>query len=386
MPLTASILLVCAVLLAALGLHPFVTYPLSLVAMRRWLHVAPPSGVLPAPVSPSVSLVFCAYNEAAVLPAKLANLEAVRAREPDLQVHVYVDGSNDGSVELMQAQANRYRVVIGETRQGKSVGMNRLLAGVTSDLVMFTDANIELDPEAIGRVRRHFADPAVGGICGHISHRVADNDGAPAATAGYWQLEQWLKRLESEIDTTLMADGSLFVIRRRLFREVPSDIIDDMFTSASVMCDGYRLLQVDDVCGYELIEARTGQEVRRKRRIVCRAYRCHRLLWPRLRLLPWHRVYMYLSHKYLRWLSGVLLLAAALLAGLALLLTFPLLVGWLAVLGVVLLGALFVLRRRWFEMLQAGFMGLLAPGLGVLDALRGRTYVTWTPVRGSAAP
>ena len=118
MPLTASILLVCAVLLAALGLHPFVTYPLSLVAMRRWLRVAPPPDVLPAPANPSVSLVFCAYNEAAVLPAKLANLEALRAREPDLQVHVYVDGSNDGSADNSMEELRR-----SSESQGDSIQM-----------------------------------------------------------------------------------------------------------------------------------------------------------------------------------------------------------------------------------------------------------------------
>ena len=53
--------------------------------------------------------------------------------------------------------------------------------------------------------------------------------------------------------------------------------------------------------------------------------------------------------------------------------------------GILALAGLFLLRRRWFDMLQAGLMGLLAPGLGVMDALRGRTYVTWTPVRGGAA-
>ncbi|MEK0082519.1 glycosyltransferase [Benzoatithermus flavus] len=379
----ALVLTALAVLAGMAGLHPFLTYPLSLVLLRPLVA----AGRRPSPraadaVDPSVAIVCCAHNEERSLPAKLANLRALQARHPELSVHLYSDGSTDRTNEILREQAEGFRVVIGAERQGKSVGMNRLMAEVTSDLVLFTDANIELDLGAVANVKRYFADPDVGCVCGHLVHTLATDRGSPVAISRYWRLEQAIKRLETALGTTIAADGGLFAIRRALFRPVPPDIIDDMFTSVSILCDGYRLVQAPDVVGDEEPQASPGAEMQRKRRIACRCFRCHRLLWPRLRRLPWLRLYMYLSHKLLRWFSGALLVSAVFLMLLAFALLAPIvtIVALLSAAGGA--GLAHVLARRHYETGKAVLAALLSPSLGVLDAVQGKTYTVWTPVRG----
>ncbi|MEK0086007.1 glycosyltransferase [Benzoatithermus flavus] len=391
-PEIVFVLALLAAVLAGLGLHPFTTYPLSLVLLRAWRggRAAPPAAGGRASDRPaSVAIVFCAYNEEKKLPAKLANVEALLARHPELSVHVYSDGSSDRTDAILQEHAarhapERFRVVLGRERAGKSTGMNRLLAGVTSELVVFTDADIKLRPDLVANLRRHFADPAVGCVCGHLVPTRAGAGGTAATNAGYRRFDEWLKHLESGIDTTVAANGGLFAIRRALFRPVPPDIIDDMFTSVSILCDGYRLVHAADVVGDEEPQASPGAEMRRKRRIACRCFRCHRLLWPRLRRLPWLRLYMYLSHKYLRWWSGALLAAAGMLAALTLVLARPLLGGAVLALALLAAGLACALQRRLFEIGRSVLVGIVSPSLGVADALAGRTYVVWAPGRGSA--
>src|SRR3546814_19638947 len=95
-----------------------------------------------------------------------------------------------------------------------------------------------------------------------------------------------IKALESRSGSTMGADGSIFAVRRRLYSPVPPDIIDDMFVSLSILCDGYHVVRDSAVVAYESATTHSGDEFRRKVRIACQAFTCHRLLRPRLRHPP----------------------------------------------------------------------------------------------------
>ena len=72
-----------------------------------------------------------------------------------------------------------------------------------------------------------------------------------------------------------------------------------------------RLVRGNDFVAYERAATVRGDEFRRKVRIACRAFNCHRLLWPKIARLDGLSVYKYLSHKYLRWLAGYFLVVGA---------------------------------------------------------------------------
>jgi hypothetical protein len=216
--------------------------------------------------------------------------------------------------------------------------------------------------------------------CGTVRRVAGTGEATAAVTEVYYRLEQRLKRLETELGTTVMSDGSLYAIRCCLFRPIPPTIMDDAFTSTSILCDGHRLVQSDRLLGWEADEAPPHLERARKRRIAAQAFRCHLFLWPRLRRLPPLRLYMYLSHKFLRWLSGFLL-AAGLGCGLA---ALALAAPAVAALVLAAAAALAALAPRWARRAAAMAGSFAFTSLGVVDALAGRTHVPWTPVRGTA--
>lgn len=377
--------LALALIAAFLLLHPFTTFPLSLALMARLGGHRP---LRPDPEGrrgprPAVDIVFCAYNEAKVLEAKLANCLAVAARHPGVRVHVYSDGSGDGTAAILERVAaevgpERLRAVVSTVRTGKSLGMNRLLEGATAPLTVFTDANVMLDVEGFATLYEVFADPDIGCLCGHLIYTNAAESTTAATGSLYWRLEEWIKAQETATGSVIGADGSLFAIRRRLFRPVPADIIDDFFTSLSILCDGHRVVRAEGFRAYERSVAGGGEEFRRKVRIACRAVNCWRLLHPRLARLPWLDRYKFWSHKILRWL-GIVWLALAILFGLA----------WFAALGLLPLGLLLLLlaaaglwlgRRLGFG--PAGAIwdllaAFAATGLGVWRSLQGERFRTW---------
>ena len=142
------------------------------------------------------------------------------------------------------------------------------------------DANVVFAPDAVRRLLRPFADPAVGCVCGHLVYTAPDGaaaegggGGATAATGSlYWRLEERIKELESRTGSVMGADGSIFAIRRALHRPPPRDIIDDMYVSLSILCDGHRVVRAGDALAYEATVSRPAEEFRRKIRIACQAF------------------------------------------------------------------------------------------------------------------
>ena len=373
-----SILLLALCSLCALAvIYPYAIYPLILARLpARPLR---PVAVEPGEARrPRLSLAFCAYNEAAVLPAKITNLRRLREAEPSLEILAYSDGSSDETAALLQAEESWLRVFAAPERHGKSHGMNALVQAAEGDIVVFTDANVMVDPQALAALRRSFADPAVGCVCGHLIYTNPE-EGATAATGSlYWRLEERIKALESRSGSTMGADGSIFAVRRLLYRPVPADIIDDMFVSLSILCDGYRVLRDPDVIAYERGATDSGDEFKRKIRIACQAFNCHRLLRPRLRRLAPLDRFKYASHKVLRWFGIYFFALGVLAAGIWLLLHG---LGLVALAGLLAAGLLYVAGRAGVPQSLAKVVEILramaATGIGLVKSRRGERFQTW---------
>lgn len=379
----AAAFLAAAILSGILAVFPYVLYPFALSLFRR----RPLR--LRARRAPTATLVFCAYNEAASMPAKIANLRAIRAVWPLMRFRCFVDRSTDDTLALLRAASDIVEVDTTGERTGKAAGMTRLVAACDTDIVIFTDANVMLDPHCVPRLLAYFSDPDIGGVCGTLHYTNPNASAATVASSAYWRLEEAIKRRESACGSTMGADGSIFATRRTLYPVVPPDLLDDFIVSMTIVFEGRRLVSAPDVHAYETAVVEGADEFRRRRRIACRAYRTHAHIRSRVLSMGPLNLSKYLFHKLIRWYSVWLALASILLAVLALL-TFrgigtggPLLIA-------LLLAALIVLRlpiapvRRIVEATQQFW----ATGLGMADAWRGLQYRSWnTPgVRAAINP
>jgi cellulose synthase/poly-beta-1,6-N-acetylglucosamine synthase-like glycosyltransferase len=371
--------------LLGLALHPFTTYPLSLTVLA-WLRPRPHRAA-PLEAGCKVAICVCAYNEAPVIAARIDNLLQLRATLPGLDILVYVDAASDGTAAIVRSYGTAIRAYIAPKREGKSSGMNRLVAMTDADLIVFSDANVTFLPDALQHLLAPFADARVGCVCGHLIYTASAAPGSTARTGSlYWRLEERIKELESRIGSVMGADGSIFAIRRRLHRPPPVDLIDDMFVSLSILCSGYRIVRADRAKAFEQSISVSSEEFRRKIRIACQAVNVHRALWRSLRRLSPLTLYMYGSHKFVRWMTIYLLgssigcfMAALLCAG--------------AYTAAASLVGTAVVAGAWAFAVPGGRLGvgadivaaLTATGLGVLRSLTGRRYQTWSSP-GSSRP
>lgn len=380
--MSAATLLIVGGILMLLAMHPFIGYPLSLLGLRMLpkFRNQSQSVVNAPPYSGEFAICMCAYNEEAVIEAKMQNLLALRAREPGLQILVYVDAASDRTAQILERYADQITLHVSPQRHGKTHGMNLLVAKATAPIIVFTDANVMLDMDSLRRLRRYFGDSSIGCVCGNLIYTNGADSITSATGSLYWRFEEAVKRLEEATGSVMGADGSLFAIRRALHHTPPDHIIDDMYVSFSILCDGYRIVQAKDVTAYEESVTSAKEEFRRKSRIACQAFNVHRLLWPRLRQLDALTLYKYISHKWLRWWSIYFLLLGGAVFELGLIAAgLPQVALLLIALALVTL----VLGTRWsikpFVQITDVFMSLLGAGLGIWKSLRGELYQTWAP-------
>ena len=356
-------------------LWPFLFYPLILRALPTKPD-APRAGEVP-----SASLLFCAYNEAAAMPEKLANLAMLKRRHPGLEILAFDDGSSDDTASLIAARSDLVTLVQGPGRSGKAHGMKQLAARATGDVLIFTDANVMLDEEAIGILLARYADPDVGGVLGSL-HYMGEGESATASVGSlYWRMEERLKDEESRTGNVLGADGSIFSIRRALYPVFPDSVLDDLTVSMAVVFAGSRLVKAKDVIARERLVAGRGDEYRRKVRIAARAWHTHLHLRPQLRRMKALDRFKYTSRKIIRWFGGVSILTGGIAALLLAVRISPLLALGATALALLLLALGLRAKSGSLAAVTDILIAYAATLQGVMKAMSGRTVTVWNPAK-----
>ena len=285
--MTAAILFAIGTMFSLIALWPFGPYQFSLAVARR-LHRFPPplepAGEFSVQGGDRFAICLCAYNEASVIGDKVEDLLRLReAAGQDLDILIYVDAATDATASILASYGDRIRLVVGSDRRGKTHGMNLLVAQTQASIVMFTDANVRIDPSAVAVLRRYFADPSIGCVCSHLSYVNGNRSATASVGNAFWSFNEWSKGLETATGAVIGADGSLFAIRRQLHRPVPKGLFDDLFVSLGVLFAGYRVVRAPELRAYETHATTAADEFRRKVRIACECMHVHFELWPQLR-------------------------------------------------------------------------------------------------------
>lgn len=377
---SASLLLFGASFFCLLvALFPFGPYQLTLLIARRFKTFLPATPeAADDGQSLSMAICLCAYNEEAVIRDKIENMLALRKAAGELDILIYVDAASDRTADIIREYGDAVTLVASEERHGKPWGMNRLVTLTDADVVLFTDANVMVDEAAIANLRRHFANPEIGCVTSHLSYTNPGDTATSEVGSFYWRLDEWTKGLETETGSAMGADGSLFAIRRSLHRPSPDHLIDDLFVSMSILCKGYRLIRGADVHAFESHTTIARDEFNRKVRIACQCIGVHRALWPELKTLSIWNLYKYFGHRYLRWVGGYFLLAAAALFSAAVWMaygTFATIV-LTALAGIVMvLGTM--MNVRPIQQINNILLAFAGNTLGVWRSYWGEPVVTW---------
>ncbi|MBM3434261.1 MAG: glycosyltransferase [Bacteroidetes bacterium] len=381
-------------LLWGLALVPYTLYP----AMVRVLGRRPAAQPEPLRNAPHVSIVFAAYNEEAVIEAKLQSLLA-QDYPGSFDVWVGSDQSTDRTDELLAdfaARDARIHWVRMSERSGKAQIINRLVAESSGAWVVGTDANIWFAPDCLSELMREAqANPRATVVGGSLFYRGLTGPSDPASPSianeerWYMNWENFAKRVEYERTGCAMGvEGGLYAIRRDAFRPIPfGTFMEDFFLSFSAMLRGEHVAWSLSARGSEDVSHDPRREFRRKVRIAHGNWQnVGRFAVSMLRLRPAVLV-VFLGHKLLRWLTPLLVLGGILAAAVpgepwsdAGQWAWTLFASLSAYTLLVYSGTLRVLDRiPGLRTLHHLLLMNLALGLGFVRYLRGGTNGIWEP-------
>jgi biofilm PGA synthesis N-glycosyltransferase PgaC len=330
---------------------------------------------------PKVSVLIAARNEEKDIEWKIRETLAWDYPEDRLEVAVVSDASTDRTDEIIgRINDKRLIFVRMDQRGGKNAALNYLVPRTSGEILFFTDANAHIEPLALRRMVRHFADKRVGCVSGQTEPLRNDESPISKGAGTYWSYEALVKRLETQIGSVLVCQGAIFCMRREIFSPLSPQLANDLESPFQAAKLGYWICNEPTVFAGEYETSSPQEEFARRRRICAQGALALGRLWTTLSPL---RAWQFVSRKVLRWFTLVplliILLASIYLSNslfyktiLILQLPFYLLAlfGWL----------LSTFGRRTGGPLSIPYYTLLvcAAGLiGTVEACFGREFAVW---------
>ncbi|MBP7045222.1 MAG: glycosyltransferase [Chloroflexi bacterium] len=187
-----------------------------------------------------VSILITAYREAATIGRAIEAFLPQLAPEDEVLV-VCPDEETTAVTHLYAASYPQIRH-IRDPQQGKPAALNVGLAAARGDVVVFSDGDVWVDPDALAPLLAHFVDEGVGAVTGRPC------SASPRTTQlGYWShlLTDGAHQERLRRDTAgdfLLCSGYLFAARRALLPPIPEDALaEDAVISQMIAAQGRRI-------------------------------------------------------------------------------------------------------------------------------------------------
>ncbi len=287
----------------------YLLFPIAIWLFSLFRPVAHPC---PCAEDPKISLIIAAYNEAAVINAKLENCLALEYPPDNLEIIVVADGSTDKTVNLVKAfdsNGIRLHCLYSRDRQGKAAALNRAVSIASGEWLVFSDANSFFSFDALKKLSVWFGDPKIGGVTGRKAILEQRDRESSRGDRLFWDVEARLKTAESRLGSIPTGDGEIFAVRRRAFKVLDSDMInDDTAITLDLIQQGLRVIYEPRALSEEKASISLEDDFRVKARMVLGGFqimgRYRKFLFPPRTGFA----IQFLVHKTLRHLMPVFLL------------------------------------------------------------------------------
>jgi cellulose synthase/poly-beta-1,6-N-acetylglucosamine synthase-like glycosyltransferase len=365
--------------------YVYAGYPLLV-----WLvSLAFPKKINRTEFEPQVTILITAYNEEKAIRAKLENTLAVDYGRDKLEILVASDGSTDKTDEIVKEFASKgVKLFRQEGRVGKTYTQNKAVEQASGEIILFSDATTNYQPDVLREILPNFADETIGCAAGKLIYvdNTASNVGKGAKS--YWNYETFLKEAESRACSLIGASGCLYAVRKSAYREMYPEACSDFLICTVIYEQGLRSIYEPKAVCFEDTNQQTDKEIKMRVRVIGQTFTD---LWRNRKMMNPLRSGFYaielISHKVLRYAVPLFLLlifaANAVLMRdslffeiiflLQIAFYFLAALGWLieklgAKIGVFAIPHYFVLAN-------------LASVFGFYKFLRGERYATWEPIR-----
>jgi len=364
-------------------LYAYTGFPLIVSLLAR---LRPRKWLMDETYRPTVSIILPAFNEELVLRRCLDSLLNLNYPQEKIEILCGSDGSTDRSPAILNEIAERNPIIrpfFFPRQRGKMLTLNDLVAQARNEILLFVDADVTLNPNAVLSHVRHYVDESVGGVAGRLTIASERTDGIYRSESTFLSFESNLRRNEAEIGSTIGLYGGNYSMRLSLWLQLPDDrVYDDFFAVLNIINSDQRLLYEDGAVSTELYARDYREECARKKRNASRCLYTLRFM-PSM-LFRGRAAWLLWPHKILRWATGFLALgviigsAGGYLSGQKL--VFPFLVLESIIIFLICIGWIARNAKRplplasgmyWFFRMNLAFM------MGIIEFLFSRQKPIW---------
>lgn len=190
---------------------------------------------------PFMSIIVPCFNEIDRIETKLANLLACDYPTDRLEIVFADGGSVDGTVERLNRiiPAGRAVRAVCCPRSGKIQQINHVLPLLTGDIIVNTDADALLKPDALRRIADEFAADESVALVGAYSY----STGTIWRDRCFWNSQNRSRLIETDAESSSIVIATCYAFRRFLLERFPNDVVaDDVFIGFLANCLGWRVV------------------------------------------------------------------------------------------------------------------------------------------------
>jgi len=252
------------IIFSFLFLYSYILYPLTLVFLlkNKKLHEIPKN----IDFQKKIAVVIAAYNESQYIDETIFNVKMALSGFTNAQIYVGDDGSDDDTSAILgqikQIHVSQFK------RIGKGNVLNQIIEQNQlkqhSDILIFLDANIKVDQEAIKELVSYFTSDEVGIVGTYVMPSQQKNN----IESEYVLRENRWKWMESLVfGNAIGVFGACYGMRSKFYNTIPSDFItDDLYLSMHAIQNKKRILINPEAQVFENMESSIINEFNRKKR------------------------------------------------------------------------------------------------------------------------
>jgi cellulose synthase/poly-beta-1,6-N-acetylglucosamine synthase-like glycosyltransferase len=261
-------------------------------------------------ITPSVSVIVCAFNEKKHIRQKITNCLELDYPRDRLEIIVVSDGSTDDTDKFLEEINNPLvRTYRTPRQQGKTECQNLAVGLANNEILFFTDATVMHPPNALVLLVRSLADTSVGCVSGKpVFNR--DHGATSMGQTKREKYELYLRSKLGEVMTLFGAQDCIYAIPKKLYVPVRGDLDSGFVGPLHLLGRGYRTVYEPEALAFvDRPPPNIKDEFIRRSRIALRGMRG--LIHMRYLMNPFKYGFVALSlisTRLLRWLSPIFLI------------------------------------------------------------------------------
>jgi cellulose synthase/poly-beta-1,6-N-acetylglucosamine synthase-like glycosyltransferase len=186
---------------------------------------------------PSMSIIVPCFNEETDILKKLENLRGLDYPKDRIEIVFADGGSTDKTLGLLEPELRMGEKITRCPTGGKINQMNYALPQLKGEIIVNTDVDAMMEPDALKWLAAEFAaDPSVmvaGAYCSPVN--------ALDVEKYYWDAQNRARLIESDWMSSSIVVAPCYAFKRYLLKSFPEDVVaDDIFVALSASSIGFR--------------------------------------------------------------------------------------------------------------------------------------------------